>query len=179
MGRHRRPRSENAEQDELAVFRQGLAKGGARFARLEGAFHGDGGIYVVSTNGGDATSGQVFHYRPSSAAEGELTLVFESPSPDVLDSPDNLVVSPRGGLVMCEDGSGEQHVRALDREGGIATLARAPLGPDRERVGEFAGSCFSPDGRVLFVNAQGGRVAGETVASATYAMWGPWEHGPV
>ena len=173
------PDPENAEQDELAVFRQGLAKGGARFARLEGAFHGDGGIYVVSTNGGDATSGQVFHYRPTSAAEGELTLVFESPSPDVLDSPDNLVVSPRGGLVMCEDGSGEQHVRALDREGGIATLARAPLGPDRERVGEFAGSCFSPDGRVLFVNAQGGRVAGDTMASATYAMWGPWEHGPV
>ncbi|MDE0474577.1 MAG: DUF839 domain-containing protein, partial [Gammaproteobacteria bacterium] len=152
---------------------------GARFARLEGAFHGDGGIYVVSTNGGDATSGQVFHYRPVSADQGELTLVFESPAPEVLDSPDNIVLSPRGGLVMCEDGSGEQHVRALDREGRIVNLARAPLGPEGGTAGEFAGSCFSPDGRVLFFNQQGGRRAGSTRSSATYAMWGPWEDGPV
>ena len=173
------PDPEDAGRDELAVFRQGLAKGGARFARLEGAFHGDGGIYVVSTNGGDATSGQVFHYRPVSADQGELTLVFESPAPEVLDSPDNIVLSPRGGLVMCEDGSGEQHVRALDREGRIVNLARAPLGPEGGTAGEFAGSCFSPDGRVLFFNQQGGRRAGSTLSSATYAMWGPWEDGPV
>ena len=173
------PDPEDAGRDELAVFRQGLAKGGARFARLEGAFHGDGGIYVVSTNGGDATSGQVFHYRPVSADQGELTLVFESPAPEVLDSPDNIVLSPRGGLVMCEDGSGEQHVRALDREGRIVNLARAPLGPEGGTAGEFAGSCFSPDGRVLFFNQQGGRRAGSSRSSATYAMWGPWEDGPV
>lgn len=168
-----------AEEDELAVFKQGLAKGGARFARLEGAFHGDGGIYVVSTNGGDATAGQVFHYRPTSDDGGELMLVFESPSPEVLDSPDNIVLSPRGGLVMCEDGSGEQYVRALDREGRIVNLVRAPGGPEGERAGEFAGSCFSPDGRVLFFNQQGGRRAGSAFASVTYAMWGPWDDGPV
>lgn len=173
------PDPEDAGRDVLAVFKQGLAKGAARFARLEGAFHGDGGIYVVSTNGGDATVGQVFHYRPVSADRGELTLVFESPSPEVLDSPDNIVLSPRGGLVMCEDGSGEQYVRALDREGRIVNLVRAPLGPEGEATREFAGSCFSPDGRVLFFNQQGDREAGGTVASATYAMWGPWEDGPV
>ena len=173
------PDPEDAGRDPLAVFKQGLARGGARFARLEGAFHGDGGIYVVSTNGGDATAGQVFHYRPVAADRGELTLVFESPSPEVLDSPDNIVVSPRGGLVMCEDGSGDQHVRALDREGRIVNLARAPHGPEGQTAGEFAGSCFSPDGRVLFFNAQGDREAGGPVASATYAMWGPWEEGPV
>ena len=173
------PDPEDAEDDELAVFKQGLARGGARFARLEGAFHGDGGIYVVSTNGGDATVGQVFHYRPTSDDAGELMLVFESPSPEVLDSPDNIVLSPRGGLVMCEDGSGAQYVRALDREGRIVNLARAPGGPEGERADEFAGSCFSPDGRVLFFNQQGGRRAGSTLASATYAMWGPWEEGPV
>ena len=173
------PDPEDAGDDELAVFKQGLDRGAARFARLEGAFYGDGGIYVVSTNGGDETTGQVFHYRPVSADRGELTLVFESPGPDVLDSPDNIVLSPRGGLVMCEDGSGEQYVRALDREGRIVNLARAPLGPDGGTAGEFAGSCFSPDGRVLFFNQQGGRRAGSTLASATYAMWGPWEDGPV
>ena len=173
------PDPEDAGRDPLAVFKQGYAKGGARFARLEGAFHGDGGIYVVSTSGGDATAGQVFHYRPVADDRGELTLVFESPSTEVLDSPDNLVVSPRGGLVLCEDGTGEQYVRALDREGRMVNLVRAPLGPDGETPGEFAGSCFSPDGRVLFFNAQGDNEADGRVASVTYAMWGPWEDGPV
>ena len=173
------PDPANAETDPLAVFKQGLAQGAARFARLEGAFHGDGGIYVVSTNGGDAGAGQVFQYRPGSGDEGELALVFESPSHDVLDSPDNIVVSPRGGLVMCEDGTDDQFVRGLDREGRIVNMVRAPRAEGGPQPGEFAGSCFSPDGRVLFFNVQGGREAGSSRASATYAMWGPWEDGPL
>jgi secreted PhoX family phosphatase len=173
------PDPASAAEDRLAVFKQGVAKGAARFARLEGAFHGDGGIYVVSTNGGDATAGQVFHYRPTSADTGELTLVFESPSKDVLDSPDNIVLSSRGGLVMCEDGTGDQFVRGLDREGRIVNLVRVAHEEGGRQPGEFAGSCFSPDGRVLFFNQQGGRKAGEGVASATYALWGPWEDGPL
>ena len=182
------PDPPDAGSDHLAVFKQGAAKGAALFARLEGAFHGDDGIYVVSTNGGDATAGQVFHYYPHalSGAEagrpeetGELTLVFESPSKDLLDSPDNIVVSPRGGLVMCEDGSEEQFVRGLDREGRILDLVRAPYPDGARQPGEFAGSCFSPDGRVLFFNVQGSRVIGGSVPSGTYALWGPWEDGPV
>ena len=165
--------------NNLAVFQQGLRRGAARFARLEGAFHGDDGIYIVSTNGGDATAGQVFHYRPLSDDTGELRLVFESPSPEVLDAPDNIVLSPRGGLVMCEDGSGEQYVRGLDRAGRIVNLVRAPHAEGERQPGEFAGSCFSPDGRVLFFNVQGSREAGGTVPSATYALWGPWEEGPI
>ena len=153
------PDPEDAEDDELAVFKQGLARGGARFARLEGAFHGDGGIYVVSTNGGDATVGQVFHYRPTSDDAGELMLVFESPSPEVLDSPDNIVLSPRGGLVMCEDGSGAQYVRALDREGRIVNLARAPGGPEGERADEFAGVVLQPR-RARALLQPAGRAAG-------------------
>ena len=173
------PDPANAEADPLAVFKQGLAQGAARFARLEGAFHGDEGIYVVSTNGGDAEAGQVFHYRPRSDDTGELTLVFESPSHDVLDSPDNIVVSPRGGVVICEDGTDSQFVRGLDREGRIVNMVRAPRAEGGPQPGEFAGSCFSPDGRVLFFNVQGGREAGSSRASATYAMWGPWEDGPL
>lgn len=173
------PDPANAEEDPLAVFRQGVAQGAARFARLEGAFHGDGGIYIVSTNGGDAEAGQVFHYRPGSDDDGELTLVFESPSHDVLDSPDNIVVSPRGGLVMCEDGTDDQFVRGLDREGRIVNMVRAPRAEGGPQPGEFAGACFSPDGRVMFFNVQGGREVGSSRASATYAMWGPWEDGPL
>ena len=173
------PDPANAEADPLAVFRQGLAQGAARFARLEGAFYGDDGIYVVSTNGGDAEAGQVFHYRPGSDDTGELTLVFESPSHDVLDSPDNIVVSPRGGLVICEDGTDSQFVRGLDREGRIVNLVRAPREEGGPQPSEFAGSCFSPDGRVLFFNVQGGREAASSRASVTYAMWGPWADGPL
>ena len=173
------PDPQEADSDVLAVFRQGLEKGAARFARLEGAFHGDGGIYVVSTNGGDATAGQVFHYRPIDDDAGELSVVFESPSKEVLDSPDNIVISPRGGLVMCEDGSGEQYVRGLDREGRIVNLVRSPHREGDPQPGEFAGSCFSPDGRVLFFNVQGGRRIGGSVPSVTYALWGPWEDGPL
>ena len=173
------PDPAQAESDNLAVFRQGAARGAARFARLEGAFHGDGGIYVVSTNGGDGTAGQVFHYRPTDADTGELTLVFESPSHDVLDSPDNIVLSPRGGLIMCEDGSGDQFVRGLDREGRVVNLVRSPQAEGGSQPGEFAGSCFSPDGRVLFFNVQGSRQIGGSVPSVTYALWGPWENGPL
>ncbi|MXY58727.1 MAG: DUF839 domain-containing protein [Gammaproteobacteria bacterium] len=173
------PDPPNAESDQLAVFKQGVERGGARFARLEGAFHGDGGIYVVSTNGGDATCGQVFHYRPETADTGVLTVVFESPSPDVLEGPDNIVLSPRGGLVICEDGSGEQFVRGLNREGQIVNLVRAPHPEGTREPDEFAGSCFSPDGRVLFFNVQGSRTVGGSRASVTYALWGPWEDGPL
>ena len=49
---------------------------------------------------------------------------------------------------MCEDGSGDQFIRGLDRQGRIVDLVRAPdTGSEPD---EFAGSCFSPDGRVLF-----------------------------
>jgi secreted PhoX family phosphatase len=37
------------------------------------------------------------------------------------------------------------------------------------RVTEFAGPCFSPDGKWLFVNAQ--------KAGVTLAITGPWERG--
>jgi hypothetical protein len=172
------PDPASAEEDAIHVFREGLTKGAAVFARLEGAFVGDGGIYIVSTNGGDARSGQVFHYHPSDDG-GELTLVFESPSPEVLDSPDNICISPRGGIVMCEDGGGDQFVRGLDGEGGIVDLVRNPQPLGRPGPGEFAGSCFSPDGQVMFFNVQGGRDFDDRLASVTYAMWGPWDNGPI
>ena len=108
-----------------------------------------------------------------------LTVVFESPSPDVLEGPDNIVLSPRGGLVICEDGSGEQFVRGLNREGQIVNLVRAPHPEGTREPDEFAGSCFSPDGRVLFFNVQGSRTVGGSRASVTYALWGPWEDGPL
>jgi secreted PhoX family phosphatase len=158
--------------DTAAVFAQGFKKGGARFARLEGCWWGDGSVYFHSTNGGDAGVGQVWQYRPRGAERGELTLVFESPSRDVLDYPDNITVSPRGGIVICEDGGGEQFIRGLTRDGRIFDFARN-LSNDTE----FAGACFSPDGRTLFLNIMGSTTDAGTEKGVTVAIRGPWGDG--
>lgn len=155
-----------------AVFDQGYALGGARFARLEGCWAGDDSIYFQTTNGGDAGLGQVWRYRPRGRDRGQLVLVFESPSRDVLDSPDNITVSPRGGIVLCEDGEGEQYLRGLTPDGAIFDLAKNLL-----NTTEFAGACFSPDGRMLFVNIMGANVDAGPEEGRTLAIRGPWERG--
>jgi secreted PhoX family phosphatase len=160
-----------AEADPGAVFQQGYAAGGAVFSRLEGAFRGLDRVYFHSTDGGDSRLGQVWEYVPSDPSNGgqpTLRLIFESTDPAVLDHPDNLCVSPRGGLVICEDGGdGDNYVRGLTPEGAIFDFARNEV-PGFEST-EFAGSCFSPDGQTLFVNIQ--------VPGLTFAIWGPWERG--
>lgn len=161
---------------ESTVFEQGRRAGGATFARLEGASHADGRIYVTSTSGGDAAMGQVWELRPG---DDELRLVYESPGRHVLNMPDNLTVSPRGGLVLCEDGTMNPSIHALTREGRLARFARnnvvlaGEVGGRRGdfRASEFAGATFSPDGRWLFVNVQ--------TPGFTVAISGPWEQGPI
>jgi secreted PhoX family phosphatase len=173
------PDPAGAEQNRHAVFQQGVAGGGAIFNRLEGCWYGDGAIYFNSTAGGDVRAGQVWQYRPTGADGGELVLVFESPSREVLNSPDNICVSPRGGLVICEDTGGVQHMRGLSKEGEIFDLARQPIVEGGRRVTEFAGACFSPDGRVLFFNIQGSTRSYGLEPGGTYALWGPWAEGPL
>ena len=155
-----------------SVFAQGFAAGGARFARLEGAWYGggDGGsgfgsgggsIFFDSTSGGNAGQGQIWEYRPVGDDQGFLTLIFESPDAAVLNAPDNLCVSPGGGLILCEDGSGEEFVHGLTPRGRIFRLAKNTV-PGQEGS-EFAGATFSLDGRTLFVNVQG--------PGLTFAIW--------
>jgi len=170
------PDPAEAETNVSAVFQQGWARGGAMFERLEGCFSGDGNVYFDATSGGDARSGQVWCYRPNGDDEGVLTLLFESPGPTVLDGPDNLCVSPRGGLLICEDGMGEQFIRALTPAGELFDMVRTD-----GVSAEFAGVCFSPDSRTLFFNIQGGTraAAAATLTGGTYAVWGPWQRGPL
>ena len=157
-----------------SCFAQGLAKGGTRFARLEGAWWGDNSAYFDSTSGGTARVGQIWQYRPTSADAGQLVLIFESPGASVLDAPDNICVSPRGGIVLCEDGGGTQFIRGLTREGMIFDFVRAA---DPVDATEFAGACYSPDGRTLFFNTQGSTRRLGTERGSTFAIWGPWEAG--
>jgi uncharacterized protein len=168
-----------AERDPSAVFREGSAKGAAMFQRLEGCFWADDSCYFVSTSGGAARAGQVWRYVPEADGNGWLTLVFESPAREVLDSPDNICVSDRGGIILCEDGGGEQYIRGLTPDGVMVDLVRQPTIAGAADPTEFAGSCFSPDGEVLFFNVQGSTRSYGTRAGATYAMWGPWQRGRV
>lgn len=169
------PDPADAEILEAAVFVQGFRQGAALFSRLEGCWEGDGAVYFHASDGGEARAGQVWAYRPDGDDGGELTLLFESPDRKILDGPDNLTVSPRGGLLICEDGYGEQYLRGLTAGGEIFDFGKNLL-----NVREFAGGCFSPDGRVLFVNIQGDLWdEGPGDLGMTLAIWGPWEAGPL
>jgi uncharacterized protein len=161
----------DAEENPSAVSAQGFAQGAARFRRLEGCWYGGGSVFFNSTSGGNAGLGQVWEYQPGQPTGGEdqLVLVFESTSPACLDGPDNLTVSPRGGILLCEDGGGEQYLRGLTPEGMIFDFA---LNLFNQR--EFCGATFSPDGQTLFVNIQGDVPPNRGM---TFAIWGPWERG--
>jgi hypothetical protein len=161
------PDPADAHSNPRGVYQQGFDRNGATFARLEGCWYGQGSIYFTSTSGGDKKLGQVWQYRPQGRDRGLLTLIYESSDANLLEMPDNLCVSPRGALVLCEDGRTEQYVRGLTLRGQIFDLARN-LVPGYE-TREFAGATFSPDGQTLFVNVQ--------TPGVTFAIWGPWKKG--
>lgn len=157
------PDHHNAGHNPSEVFSQGQWRGGATFGRLEGCFWHGGGAWIVSTDGGDAGLGQVWRYEP---AESRLKLVYESKSATVLRNPDNVSVSPRGALLLCEDGDGRPDGLKGLADGHLFDFAR-----NRGSNGEFAGCTWSPDGKWLFVNIQR--------PAATYAITGPWHRGPL
>lgn len=142
------------------VLRQGRAAGGSLFTRLEGLEIGADEVFFTSTDGGDARRGQVFRFVPS---QQQLELFYESPANGVLDYPDNLCLGPRGLVVLCEDSKQPvQRLWGLDRTGALFELARNHVRLDGQeaafghqgdfRGAEWAGACFSPDGRTLFAN---------------------------
>lgn len=159
---------------EVACAVQGAARGATPFFRGEGITSDGRRVWFVATQGGPAGAGQVWELDLAAAT---LRLRVQVTDRAVLSMPDNLVRAPWGDLVLCEDnydapdGRFRQHLRGLDRDGRVYPLARNPQGarrPDDAAPGdEFAGACFSPDGRVLFVNLQGDR-------DETWAIVGPW-----
>ena len=165
----------------MYVGDQGRDQGAAHFSRLEGTIYDNGVVYFTSTQGGGAAmtgpntvtgygngSGQVWGYDTRSET---LFLVYQSPSREVLDFPDNITTSRRGTLILCEDNTNDNYLRGLSRGGQLWDIAlnRLRSGTGADRSGdEFAGSTFSPDGHTLFVNIQASR-------GMTFAIWGPWE----
>lgn len=165
-----------ADIDQSAVFKQGFALGGAVFSRLEGCWWGEGAAYFTSTDGGDLGEGQIWEYRPDDAG-GTLTLVYESTDAAVMSFPDNLTVSPRGALVVCEDTDRDDpQLLGVSLEGQVFPLCVDPTDD------EWCGVTFSPDDKVLFANLQGstsGDAASPSTPGRTVAIWGPWGRGPL
>ena len=150
----------NVESPEDDLRRRGAAMGATLFARGEGIHMGEGELYFCCTSGGAAKLGQVFRLTPS---KNRLDLFFESTSPDQFNFGDNLTVAPNGHLIVCEDQYTtivDNHLRGIAPDGSAYPFARL-----RTQT-ELAGACYSPDGKVLFVNAYS--------PTATLAITGPW-----
>jgi len=150
-----------APDDDLRT--RGAAAGATVFARGEGLWMGDGELYFCCTSGGAAKLGQIFRLRPATAAADRLQLFFESTSIEQFNFGDNLTVAPNGHLIVCEDQYTPQvanHLRGITPAGEAYPLALSRVDS------ELAGACFSPDGRVLFVNIYS--------PATTLAITGPW-----
>ncbi|MFT2015585.1 alkaline phosphatase PhoX [Streptomyces sp. 796.1] len=156
---------------------QDFGKGGITHAqKLEGCYWGGTGVFFVSSYArareGSAADhhGQVWRYDPH---HNRLTLIVVfGPDTDVQlpgEAPDNIALAPGGGLMVCEDGDGAQHVFALSRRGEVHPVARGRQNigtPQAPAWGEFAGVTFAPDGRTLYVNCY--------TPGTTFAITGPW-----
>jgi secreted PhoX family phosphatase len=160
------------------VAEQGWAQGAAYFSRLEGATFDRGTVYFCSTQGGgdpespDVSTprssgygkgfGQIWAFRPHSQV---LELIYQSPGRDVLDFPDNVTVSKRGSIVLCEDSTDFNYLRLLSPHGDLRDFAVNQIANRTNE--EFAGATFSPGGDTLYVNIQASQ-------GLSMAIWGPW-----
>ncbi|MFE3824590.1 alkaline phosphatase PhoX [Streptomyces sp. NPDC059092] len=163
--------------EETPIRFQDFGAGGITHAqKLEGCYWGDRAVYFVSSfahsSAGSAGDhyGQVWKYEPQ---RRRLTLVIVfGPDTDIQlpgESPDNICLAPGGGLMVCEDGGGAQHVFGVTRRGEVYAMARGANNvgtPEDPEWGEFAGVTFSPDGATMYVNCYN--------PGTTFAVTGPW-----
>jgi hypothetical protein len=141
----------------------------------------NGKIYVVGGFMAQVHVGAqnaAFEYDPVAET---LKLIYVSPTANDVDNPDNITVTPRGGLLLCEDAAGDQFVGerlvGLTLDGNTFTFAQNNVTLRGERNGltgdfthsEWAGPCYSPDGRWLFANI--------FEPGITVAITGPWQSG--
>ncbi|MEU2789111.1 alkaline phosphatase PhoX [Streptomyces sp. NPDC007100] len=147
-----------------------------RARKLEGMWWADGGAYIVASFAREESpvqhDGQVWFYDPRRRT---LTLkvllgVNTDPGKDgAFDGPDNITVSPYGGLIIAEDGEGVQHLFGATDDGRTYPIARNDLNigtPGEPAYSEFTGPVFSLDGRTLFANIQ--------EPGIMLAITGPW-----
>ncbi len=175
-------------------FLEAWSKGALCMSRGEGICFHAGKFYVVDTTAGISAGGRrgwgegaVWEYDPRAET---LRTIFVAGTEMVADNPDNITISPRGGILLCEDGepvtdrygpgtrilgltaAGESYTFAknnvLLRPDQVLAAGKA-VAPADYRGAEIAGACFDPAGEVLFVNIQ--------EPGITFAIWGPWTQG--
>jgi uncharacterized protein len=155
---------DNVQSPDDDLRKRGAAQGACTFARGEGIHMGNGELFFACTSGGAAGLGQVWRLRFDRGGDG-LQLFFESTDPEQFNFGDNLTIAPNGHLIVCEDqytNPPNNHLRGLTPAGLPYDFARV-----RTKT-EPAGACFSPDGKVLFLNLYS--------PTATLAITGPWAH---
>ncbi|MGW7577109.1 alkaline phosphatase PhoX [Streptomyces sp. NPDC054765] len=162
---------------EVSVRKQFTDGAVTRARKLEGLWWADGGAYVVSSFARDESpvqhDGQVWFYDPRRRTLTLKVLLGVNPDPaedGAFDGPDNITVSPYGGLIIAEDGEGVQHLFGATDDGRTYPIARNELNigtAQKPEFSEFTGPVFSPDGRTLFANIQ--------VPGIMLAITGPWK----
>ena len=123
-------------------------RGAAIVRRGEGIWRMKDGFAFTCTSGGARTLGQIFHLA-ARAQGGTLRLIVQSEDPRTLDMPDNVTLTPWGDLLVCEDNGRQNRLQLVTRQGKVL-----PFAQNMHSLSEFAGACFSPDGKLLFVNIQ-------------------------
>lgn len=164
--------------DGAGVVAQGLSAGGTAFVSLEGCCYYENSIYFTSKAGGGSKAGQLFRLD---IEQQILVLIFEATGRNGFSGPDNIIVSPRGSLMICEDRLGlftkGQYIAGLGGDGGLfafcqtnSDLEASYGGFDLRKTAvssEWAGVCFSADGQWMFANLYNPGI--------TFAITGPWQ----
>ena len=166
------------------TFAQGAAKGARGFSRLEGAWWGDKTGFFLSTNGGSVGRGTGLRVRPARGnAHSSSTMLRTRPTWTIpTTSPSRRAAAcccarTRPATIHRGRAPGRPDARRQDvhvrheQHRPDDCLQQPEFRPATTRQNEWAGACYSPDGRWLFVNIQ--------TPGVTFAITGPWGKGPL
>lgn len=177
-------------------FAQAWSEGALRMSRGEGIWYSYGKMFIVDTSTGVDSQGR--KGRGNGAVwvldlfTQRMKALFVSGNQLAAHNPDNVTVSARGGVLLCEDG-GESpddygpgaRLIGLNRAGESFYFCKNNVALTSTQIGnagkavaegdyrgsEFCGACWDPASRTLFVNVQSPGI--------TFAITGPWQRGPL
>ena len=141
---------EDYDPDEDTVRHEGISKGATVFARPEGIISDSESVYICCTSGGNLRKGQIFKINTILPQQSSVELWYEVQDNSSLNMPDNIVISPWGDIIVCEDNSDRNRLWGLTPNGNPYLIAQNSYSGS-----EFAGACFSPIDNTMFVNIQG------------------------